>query len=64
MWLHKTKIHFCYSIYNNKTLDEVAEETTQRVTNNLINKYGDSHHIYGLLRTMIQNGNLDIRLIK
>ncbi len=59
---YESKIHFCYSIYNGKTKDEVAEEITGRVTN-LINKFGDSHENYGLLRSMIQKGNLDIRFI-
>ena len=63
MRLYDTKIHFCYSIYGNKTLDEVAEEATERVAN-VINKFGDSHNNNGLFRSMIQNGSLDIRLIK
>ena len=36
---------------------------TARVTN-IINKFGDSHNTHGLLRSMVQNGGLDIRLIK
>ena len=63
MRLYEAKIHFCYSVYGNKTLEEVAEEATERVTN-IINKFGDSHNTHGLLRSMIQNGGLDIRLIK
>lgn len=63
MRLYEARIHFCYSVYGNKTIDEVAEETTQRVAK-LINRFGDSHKNYGLLRSMIQRGSLDIRLIK
>ena len=63
MQQYSAKIHFCYSIYGNKTIEEVAEDITQKVTK-LINKFGDSHKTYGLLRSMIQNGSLDIRLIK
>jgi len=54
---YSLKIHFCYSVYGGKSIDEVAQETTNRVTE-LINTYGDNHQTYGLLRSMIQKGHL------
>ena len=57
MRIYKAKIHFCFSTYAGKTKDEVAEETTSRVTE-LINYFGDHHKSYGLLRSMIQKGHL------
>lgn len=57
MRLYSVKIHFCYSLYDGKTREEVAEETTDRVTR-LINSFGDNHKTYGLLRSMIQKGHL------
>ncbi len=58
MRLPIAKIHFCFSQYGDKTLEEVAEETTIKVSG-LINSFGDSHNDYGLLRRLIQNGKLD-----
>ena len=63
MRMYKVTIHFCFSTYNGKTKDEVAAETTDRVTE-LINCYGDNHKTYGLLRSMIQKGHLLFEFIK
>ena len=59
---NSARIHFCYSVYGNKTREEVAEDLTIKVTN-LINKFGDNYKTYGLLRSMIQKGHLDFLLI-
>lgn len=63
MRTYRAKLHFCYSTYGNKTIDEVADETTSRVAT-LINHFGDSHGAYGLLRSMIQKGHLLFKYIK
>lgn len=60
---YPAKIHFCYSLYGDKTQDEIENDTTFKVTK-LVNTIGDNHKQYGLLRTMIQNGHLDFRFIK
>lgn len=55
---YPAKIYFCYSLYGDKTQDEIAKDITDKVTE-LVNSIGDNHKEYGLLRTMIQNGHLD-----
>ena len=57
MRLYTVTIHFCFSLYDGKTREQVAEETTNRVTM-LINSFGDNHKEFGLLRRMIQQGHL------
>ena len=63
MRLYPAKIHFCYSVYGDKTQNEIANDITSKVTK-LVNTIGDNHKVYGLLRTMIQNGHLNFLFIK
>lgn len=63
MRMYEVKIIFCFSTYGGKTKEEIAEETTDRVTK-LINRFGDNHKTYGLLRSMIQKEHLIFKYIE